>query len=709
MAFAAGAITAGIIGGVIARAVMARRVQSQSQNPAAATRGSLSEQLAALSPLTPTPDAPFTAPAAFRCAHPLPPGVSIRMATVSSEDRRGLLALMRHVASQRGGLAREVDEVTEAYIDGMMDAIESGGIMLLAVAAAGSEAAVTATAALTGGDASASAAASFPPAAPATIIAVLKASRIGPHRCFRSVLSDCTLAVLPPFQNRKLGQHLFSSLFAHLASPPFRHVQRLELIARESNRHALGMYAKVGFNVQAKLCRRIVSGMPLHLAASSSSSSTSSAAVAVPASSASSATVASDFSLQFESDIVMVWFNPAFDLEALKDQFRCSTSSTSSSRPTISSDAAAMGTTATAAAASAAPAVAARSSVAPAAAAAGASASKATGAPEQKQHDDSVWRATHDLYTQVLQRVQAQEAAAAASDGFAFPPSQLTDTTTTGDDGSNSSQRNGAKTLFTRSKQSKDAKEEVHDPMDAASTSAAVAPASPVTSAAVASAAPVSSAVAPVTAAAVPAAAPAAAAASSDDASISASALIASGLRLQSELAQWVRLVAAGDECAPMHSATVVGDWDAMLVLNAGASGGGGEGEVAAASAEGRVKFFRLRILRCAGFYSCVTHWGLRGSLSGSSGSGSASSGGLGQTSVTSTGAGLDAAEDAFARKFYQKTGQHWKERKQFKPQEGKYCLVPLQTKQQQPANPKVQPSQPSQSKASNANAKQKK
>ena len=183
---------------------------------------------------------------------------------------------MRRVASKRGGLAREQDEVDQPYADGMLDAI-NGGIMIVAEYV-GDEAASSGI-------------------ARGELVGVLKSSRLGPHRCFRGVLGDTTIAIDARYQNMKLGQLLFTEFFRILTTDEFAHVQRVELIARESNRFALAMYEKVGFRVQTKLHARIVSGMPLQTGNGE------------------------DFTLKFESDIVMVYFNPTFSIEALKRRF----------------------------------------------------------------------------------------------------------------------------------------------------------------------------------------------------------------------------------------------------------------------------------------------------------------------------------------------------------------------------------------------------
>jgi ribosomal protein S18 acetylase RimI-like enzyme len=303
---------------------------------------------------TPTPQIP--PPPAFKCDRPLPEGLSIRSAV--PEDQSALFQLMRHVARQRGGLAREEDEVTESYVAGMMDALQ-GGVMLLVEAETGAHEAAVAAASSGAGvwSSPANSADSPSPSVPSSsriLIGVLKSSRLGPHRCFRHVLSDCTLAIHPAWQRKGLGQQLFSALFERLTQH-FPHVLRVELIARQSNAHALAMYEKVGFRLNARLASRIVSGMPLYESGKeytvderqrmhseavehsvrhsaecplSPRSVTPYAAAPWPhaASSCGAAAspapqVSSSSFLRFESDVMMVWFNPAFDMRALEAQF----------------------------------------------------------------------------------------------------------------------------------------------------------------------------------------------------------------------------------------------------------------------------------------------------------------------------------------------------------------------------------------------------
>lgn len=160
----------------------------------------------------------------FSTDYALPAGVSVRRATTADGD--ALFALMSAVAVGRGGLAREADEVDRAYTDDMLASALNGGIMMLAEYTDPSD-----------------------PAAVPRVIAELKMARLGPHRSFRSSLTDTTMAVHPDFQGKKIGQHLFSRVFEHLTgTSEFAHIRRVELIARASNRGAHLMYEKVRTN-----------------------------------------------------------------------------------------------------------------------------------------------------------------------------------------------------------------------------------------------------------------------------------------------------------------------------------------------------------------------------------------------------------------------------------------------------------------------------
>jgi ribosomal protein S18 acetylase RimI-like enzyme len=255
----------------------------------------------------------------------------VHLRTARREDQSALAHLLRCVAAtQRGGLAREVDEVSDEYVRAMIDALE-GGVMILAMAVPGSSAvpesdpcspaSLSPSPPPSSSSPSSSSSCCFEVSLTAScghvLVGVLKVSPMGPHRCFRHVLTDCTLAVHPHWQRRGIAQHLFAALFARLAEPTMAHVLRVELVARETNRHAVAMYERVGFRVNARLHGRIVTGMPLHLQRNAKEQEQQPSQQDSPP----ELPTCDVASLRFESDIVMVWFNPAFDERALAAQF----------------------------------------------------------------------------------------------------------------------------------------------------------------------------------------------------------------------------------------------------------------------------------------------------------------------------------------------------------------------------------------------------
>jgi putative acetyltransferase len=70
------------------------------------------------------------------------------------------------------------------------------------------------------------------------------------------VLTDLTVAVSPQHQKQGIARALFTQFFAELDSR-MPHIKRVELIARESNSHALAFYESLGFVKEGRLEGRI--------------------------------------------------------------------------------------------------------------------------------------------------------------------------------------------------------------------------------------------------------------------------------------------------------------------------------------------------------------------------------------------------------------------------------------------------------------------
>jgi putative acetyltransferase len=142
------------------------------------------------------------------------------------EDLPALLRLYQAVAAVEGGLARRVDEITEAYVSHFVRASQRSGLELVARAHG--------TGALLG---------------------EIHTYALGP-RVFAHVLGELTIAVLPAQQGRGIGKALFTALLEQI-----RHerpdILRVELIARESNQKAITFYQQLGFLIEGRLHGRI--------------------------------------------------------------------------------------------------------------------------------------------------------------------------------------------------------------------------------------------------------------------------------------------------------------------------------------------------------------------------------------------------------------------------------------------------------------------
>ena len=126
--------------------------------------------------------------------------------------------------SREGGLARRVDEISHDYIQGNYANSRSRGVAFIA-------------------------------RAHGRIAGEIHAYRPVP-RVFSHVLSDLTIAVHPDFQNRGVGRLLFTTLLEEVAA---KHpdIVRVELIARESNQHAIRFYESLGFVIEGSMLNRI--------------------------------------------------------------------------------------------------------------------------------------------------------------------------------------------------------------------------------------------------------------------------------------------------------------------------------------------------------------------------------------------------------------------------------------------------------------------
>jgi len=149
-------------------------------------------------------------------------GVSIRPTTPA--DAPAILELHIAAASRGGGLAGEPDEMNLAAIEGSLARPFQDGVALIA----------------------------WIDGKPAGEI---HASRYAPRQ-FAHNLTELTVAVHPDFQGRGVGAALFEALFVEAArmAPP---IERVELMCREGNAHAVRLYQRLGFVIEGRFPKRV--------------------------------------------------------------------------------------------------------------------------------------------------------------------------------------------------------------------------------------------------------------------------------------------------------------------------------------------------------------------------------------------------------------------------------------------------------------------
>lgn len=140
-------------------------------------------------------------------------------------DTRGILRLYRRVAAFPGGLARMQREIDETYVQNFVTRSLDNGVILVAENP------------------------------DSHVVGEIHA--YSPRLfCFAHVLSELTIAVDPDSQRSGIGRLLFQSLLDHVVDER-ADIDRVELIARESNEKALHFYESLGFRREGRLSGRI--------------------------------------------------------------------------------------------------------------------------------------------------------------------------------------------------------------------------------------------------------------------------------------------------------------------------------------------------------------------------------------------------------------------------------------------------------------------
>jgi ribosomal protein S18 acetylase RimI-like enzyme len=154
--------------------------------------------------------------------------MEIKIKRARIEDVDGIKSLYEKVASIEGGLARKKDEITKGYIEHFLNKSIQNGVVLLAVEKDSLK-----------------------------IVGEIHCYGSGLN-VFDHVLGELTIAVDPDFQGKKIGRILFEKLldFIKYEMPD---INRIELIARESNTKAIKFYESLGFKIEGRFENRIKS------------------------------------------------------------------------------------------------------------------------------------------------------------------------------------------------------------------------------------------------------------------------------------------------------------------------------------------------------------------------------------------------------------------------------------------------------------------
>ena len=167
----------------------------------------------------------LTYPAYFsrNCDHPN--SMRYRIAEIDDVDR--LMRLYTAVAAAGEGIARSATEITEEYVRRFVEKSIASGLIIVGEN----------------------------PEQTGELIAEIHAYRPGPFT-FGHVLGDMTMVVHPGHQGRKIGRTILMIFLDEIV----RHrpdVGRVELMTRESNARAIGLYQSVGFRIEGRLEMRI--------------------------------------------------------------------------------------------------------------------------------------------------------------------------------------------------------------------------------------------------------------------------------------------------------------------------------------------------------------------------------------------------------------------------------------------------------------------
>ncbi len=143
----------------------------------------------------------------------------------NGNDFKKILELYKTIAEKTIGIARDIDEVNESYINHIMTASEGGGIELVVEDPDNSE----------------------------KLIAEIHCFRLN-LKIFNHILGDLTIVVHPNFQGNGIGKLIFSKLINIIEKR--EEILRVELQCRETNIKGIELYKKIGFELEGRLRHR---------------------------------------------------------------------------------------------------------------------------------------------------------------------------------------------------------------------------------------------------------------------------------------------------------------------------------------------------------------------------------------------------------------------------------------------------------------------
>ena len=154
--------------------------------------------------------------------------VNVRRANTA--DKESIFALYKKVAALPEGIARNISEITEEYIDHFMQQAAANGVEFVIENRDDKN----------------------------KIIAEIHSYKWGIEK-FNHVFSELTIVVSPDIHGQGLGKLIFTHLLSYIENER-PDILRVELAAQESNEKAIAFYKKIGFTIEGKFEKRIFLG-----------------------------------------------------------------------------------------------------------------------------------------------------------------------------------------------------------------------------------------------------------------------------------------------------------------------------------------------------------------------------------------------------------------------------------------------------------------